>query len=632
MRLRIACCVLASVFLFALGLQAQSNPPGSRPLTNPSQDSLVQPSAVFQFLLSPQGRHLLRMGTHPLSKTLLSWMGEDTTGVPDFAPRLKLPRILPPPGDPPIAAGCTAATGNRFNLEPATGDPNTGLLFPLPQNDESVDFLPNALGATATGPDLVVEGADDFRGLNNGLGSSLSGYYVHSLASTANCTVTFEGGTPAVSAFGEDILGFGDPVVSADPSRHQVFYASLGMGPAREDINLYKTTAANLTTTAVCPAGTHGVFDAAACWPTSIGIDGVGLYTNGPIADKPHMRVDEGLPCAPTGCTTGQHVGGGDVYVTDTYFFSTYTPLSNNTSQIHLIACKNDLSACSYPETISGQDFRTQNSHISVRPDGSLSITYVDVSQAQSGNAAFSIKYVSCTPGGAGAPSAPVCAPPQAILTDTNAIPFGDHPLSGEGFRVSTYPKNDYQVETNSHIWQYVVWDRCKIPLLFGATCPDSDVYAIAADTGVAGTPIAAPTWSHAFAVANVSGAHEFMPWIRTDASRNIINIVYYTNASDTAYNHRPVVNLKQILPCAGTAPCAVSAVSAITTTPDEPQADNLFFQFAPGFGDYLGLASRGTATGASRAFVGFTANYRLGTTQGISEADEDNYITSATY
>ncbi|PYU90519.1 MAG: hypothetical protein DMG25_17010 [Acidobacteria bacterium] len=392
MKLRIVSCLLASAFLFAAVLQAQSNLPTIKPLSNPSnpfENSLVQPSAPFQFILSPQGRRILRMGAHPLSKTLLRWMGEDTTGVPDFLPKtwrnMKSGSSILPPGDPALGAGCLSTTGQLFNLEPAAGDPNTGLNFPLPQNEESVDFLPNELGATATGPDLVLEGSNDFRGLFGGLGSSLSGYYVHSAGTTSNCSLpTFEGGMPAVSAGGEDIFAFGDPVVSADPLRHQFFYASIGIGPAIKGINLYKTTTANLINTAVCPAGTHTDLDAAACWPTSIGIEPFfSPNPNSAFDDKPHMRVDEALPCAPAGCTGAQHVGGGDVYVAYTLFNA-----FGKHAQIRLVACTNSLSDCSNPETISGDDFNTQFPHISVRPDGTLSITYVDVSQAQSGHRA----------------------------------------------------------------------------------------------------------------------------------------------------------------------------------------------------------------------------------------------------
>src|SRR5207249_3484074 len=131
MKLRTVCCLLASAFLFAAGLQAQSNLPAINSLSksNPFQNSLVQPSAPFQFILSPQGRRILRMGAHPLSKTLLRWMGEDTTGVPDFVPKplRKSRSLILPAGDPALGAGCLATFGQLFNLEPAAGDPNTGL-------------------------------------------------------------------------------------------------------------------------------------------------------------------------------------------------------------------------------------------------------------------------------------------------------------------------------------------------------------------------------------------------------------------------------------------------------------------------------------------------------------------------
>ena len=106
---------------------------------------------------------------------------------------------------------------------------------------------------------------------------------------------------------------------------------------------------------------------------------------------------------------------------------------------------------------------------------------------------------------------------------------------------------------------------------------------------------------------------------------------MYYNNISD-AFNHKPVVSLRQILPCPGTAHCIPGGPFTVTTTPDEPQGDNVYFQFDPGFGDYQGVAARGTATGASRAYIGYTANYRLGLTEGLSVADEDNYISQATY
>jgi hypothetical protein len=230
------------------------------------------------------------------------------------------------------------------------------------------------------------------------------------------------------------------------------------------------------------------------------------------------------------------------------------------------------------------------------------------------------------------------------VLTDANTIPFravaGDGfvggQLSGEGFRVTTYPKHDYQLEPNGHIWEYIVWDRCKVPPLLGDVCPEADVMAVAADTGTSGAPLTMPLWSHAFPVAVVPGKHSFQPWIRTDASRNIVNIAYYSNSLDSLFNHRPKMVTRQIPLCTPSiATGCLSLTPAATdvfTTPDEPQADNIFFEFGPGFGDYQGVAARGTAPGASRSYFGYTANFRTGLTEGIAVPDEDNYITSFTY
>src|SRR5207302_6665313 len=141
-----------------------------------------------------------------------------------------------------------------------------------------------------------------FRGLFGGLGSSLSGYYVHRTA-TSNCNnPSFEGGVPGVNTIGDTLFSLGDPVVAADPARNEVFYASLGQGLVAEGINLYSTKSATLLDTTNCPSGTHDSIDSATCWPVSTTVDAVPFPTGTPIFDdKPHMRVDE--------AATGSHTG-----------------------------------------------------------------------------------------------------------------------------------------------------------------------------------------------------------------------------------------------------------------------------------------------------------------------------------
>jgi hypothetical protein len=134
--------------------------------------------------------------------------------------------------------------------------------------------------------------------------------------------------------------------------------------------------------------------------------------------------------------------------------------------------------------------------------------------------------------------------------------------------------------------------------------------------------------------VAVSAGKHQFQPWIRTDASRNIVNIAYYSNILDS-FNHRPKMLTKQIPQCTPTLAtgCPLGLASDVFSSIDEPQADNVFFEFGPGFGDYHGVAARGTGVGASRSYFGYTANFRIGTTDGVVPMnDEDNYINQFSY
>jgi hypothetical protein len=78
--------------------------------------------------------------------------------------------------------------------------------FPVAQNEESVDFAPHA---GAQGSDLVIEGANDYRGFfdtiespnltsgqpqPNAWGFGVTGYYVHTGGD--DCSPTFEGAFP----------------------------------------------------------------------------------------------------------------------------------------------------------------------------------------------------------------------------------------------------------------------------------------------------------------------------------------------------------------------------------------------------------------------------------------------------
>ena len=132
--------------------------------------------------------------------------------------------------------------------------------------------------------------------------------------------------------------------------------------------------------------------------------------------DKPHLRLDER--------TVG--TGAGDVYVTWTNF-----DLIHGTSVIQITACRQNPASttdCSTPLAISSTDAQTQFSHIAVRRDGIITITYLSILgiPTQFPNLfqkQFDIKYVSCRANGA--PAAPSCSPPSLVTSEMLPLPFG---------------------------------------------------------------------------------------------------------------------------------------------------------------------------------------------------------------
>lgn len=68
-----------------------------------------------------------------------------------------------------------------------------------------------------------------------------------------------------------------------------------------------------------------------------------------------------------------------------------------------LTACTNSLSACSQTPIISGSDLRTQAAHVRVRPDGGVTVSYVNIAEGPVPDflQLYDIKYVTCTPLGA---------------------------------------------------------------------------------------------------------------------------------------------------------------------------------------------------------------------------------------
>jgi hypothetical protein len=518
---------------------------------------------------------------------------------------------------------CGVQFGTKFNLEPTTGDPNTtipaqfGFTLPLPQNEEAVDFIPNAgLGSS----DVIVEGHNDFRGFFGALNLSVTGITVHVQNTTGSpdCTPSYEMGVPQVPSplgDGDVLLGFGDPITRSNPTNGNIYVGGLQFGFSDTAVGVFKTTPAILTSPCQ-PLGTTNEGDSTACLPVNQMINTQTEFASFLMNDKPDMAVDE----RPSG------TGAGDVYVTDTQF-NVFT----GTSEIGLEVCNAGLSACSPYNIVSdttenGGFPQDQFSSVKVRPDGGISITYIDLVQTLSGFTFvqnFLIKYISCTPNRA--PAFPTCNPVQLVTTETTPLGFHGN-LASNIFRVDTYPTHDNRKDSRG-TQTYIVWSHCNqhqtATLDFLGECANADLmYAFANTTG---NP-AAPSWT--VASFDTSAGDQYMPWVRTDAARGTVNVDYYTGVDDPQFRHQYKITLAQIPP--GTDSPTLNVVPSIESV--DPSGD---FNFQNSFiGDYVGVAARG-----GTAYMAYTYNNDPGvlpdgTNNGSSTTltEENNHLRLVNY
>ena len=489
------------------------------------------------------------------------------------------------------------AFGAEFNLEPNT--------HTVPQQLEAVDFIPNRI---ALNEDLVVGGAYDFRG--GGLGSpapkgvtwdgSVSGYYVHR-STTSDCSPQFEGGLPPIVSNGTTYLGNGGVAIAADPRRDAFFAADLRFGATDNvsAVGLFRASSSTLLNSTLCPNGTHTVAQAQSCWEVT---PAVLLDPNPPggftaTLDYPSLVVDE------RALTAG--VGAGDVYVA-------FEKFNVTAGGITLIACTNATLSCSTPIIISNSSAvsNSVDAHVQVRPDGFITVTYVDQNNTAPTDV---IHFVICKPNGA--PKAPVCSAPSVVANENQALVSGVFgSLSGLNLPVFTAARHADRLESDGKtVSTFVVWDRCQALFPSSSTCLNAQVLMSASSD-------AGATWSTPVPVNSAAG-HQFFPWISTDASTGTVNIVYYNTAPDL-FHKRIVVSLNQIV----TGSTTLGAAIAITSTPAPWDADPTQNPFALGFDLHFGMKARGTGTaGHSRVYTSFTSTADRRGVYGASQLPEQN-------
>jgi hypothetical protein len=473
----------------------------------------------------------------------------------------------------------------RFNLEPR--------MNPVPQNTESVAFLPNRAGP---GVDLVVGAGDDERTSIGGFDA----YYVHRRGST--CGVDFEG-TVSTAAI--------NPTVAADPARDGFVLSDMLLSLSQV-VEVARTTAANLLSSTACPSGTQLNGANPNCWP----VVGIADFTDSSV--KQAALLDSHMAVDPR--TSG--TGAGDVYVVAHYENTTNVPA---VASAEIIACPNRTLNCGSAAVVSGADTFGSYPYVQVRPDGLITISYWTFTRPFGTQPnTIEVKFVTCTP--QGAPRAPTCSTPTLVATSDAPGLFAP---GDSGFRDSLFPKHANRLEADGTFTTFLVYDRCRSiigsPSVAAPVCSKIDVvFTFSTDSGA--------TWSTPVAVEAGAG-HQFFGTISDDTSTETVNIAYYSTQDDM-FLQRPKIRLRQIAPGSTTLTTA-SILTAVSTDPDagvqnlvEPGGEGVI-----SFGDRIGLAAAGNGTiGESEVYVHYTWNNVFGTFDGTSQPDQNNTLLSASY
>jgi hypothetical protein len=502
----------------------------------------------------------------------------------------------------PSARGCLP-NGNTFNLQAAKNA--------VGQFNETVAVL---LNAGSNGGDLVFGTALDARSLPPlGFlpGQDADAFYVQ--RSNSSCAADVEGELPVIQSNTGDFYDiFGNPIVVADQAHGAFFVADLRYS-GQFAVGLMKATPATLLNTAQCPNGTET--GPAFCFVSVAQLANIVSFNTSSGLFSPSIAVDQR--------TTG--TGAGDVYI---------AVVQNNAggtvTSISLSACANTLGNCSNPVKISGSDARTSNPWVQVRPDGGITVSYVE-REANTPTSAMDIRFVNCQPGGS--PHTPTCTAPVPVVSETQpaGIP-GEVQLSPQYVNPlelqavdPTYPKHVDRLESDgTTVTTFLVYDRCdKADItgdeIFIPLCPKTDVVMLSSTNGGA-------TWSPMQKVSSAAG-QQFFGNVALDASTGTVNIAYYSTENDTLKTSMQVF-LAQVAP-GETSPGAPQQITS--TLYDGPLGGFNGNEELPA--SYLGVAVGGTGeAGQSHVYIHFSGSVTPGSYNGVPFFVTNNILTSFQY
>lgn len=482
--------------------------------------------------------------------------------------------------------GLSARVGERApNTGPPSGDKFNDDDFGLPQNEEAVSVCRNQTS-------YILGGTNDYRGLVDAEGD-LTGWH---FSDNGGSSMTNEGLLPSITLSGfEERPSGGDPVTACvveDGTPH-FYMASLNYDPIdsfgqTNAIGVYKSERSTLQT---CDTGSDD------CWPDRLP---AAESTNGHFLDKPWMDAGD----------TGD---GTHVWVTYTDFVLDNSEVGFSSASIYAVRCEADISDCTAPILISGDDIDVQFSDVTIGSDDRTYITWVEVLGEIEGTAqtfVVKMRIVDAACGAAGC-----IGPEQTVNEIDNAIPFGGF-LQANDFRVATYPKNIVK-KIDGEPRVFVVWDACSHRLSFTdppeAVCQEPKVKMKYSDDDGA-------SWSTTKTLSK-EGVNYF-PAVGNDKSGSKFAVAWFTNRFDSEYQNAQDVEMVTV----NAETAKVVTRKRVTTDeqmPNEPEADPILGGFF--IGDYIEVSAEG-----GNAWVHYNMNTRGIEIlfEGLVVPQQDNFLT----
>ena len=434
----------------------------------------------------------------------------------------------------------------------------------LPQNEESVSVC-------RSDPRVVVGATNDLRGDLDPEGNT-TGW---SISTDGGRTVANDGRLPPVDIEGKAVTSSGDPVVVADDSC-RLYAGSLANFRIQEipddtnGVGVYVTSPQRL---ASCPGGTDP-----ACWPVR---RAVAVGAPGHDLDKEWMDV-------------GRSGSAGQVV------WVAYTDFDvDGLSRIMAVRCDANVSHCTEPILISGDDVATQFADVTIGADGRVYISWLEYLDDNT----VTIKVRVAQPGGV------TFGPERVVAEEPMPLTFAMFGLNANDFRVNTYPKS--AVVAGPHGPRlFMVWDACRDRVWFDFLCEQAMVKLTYSDN-------AGATWSPV-KVLSVGGQNYFST-IDSDATGRGVAVAWFTSRFDPQFDNRQDVELVGIDPVTG----AVRSRQRVTPVSNNPEADPYYAGL--GFiGDYIEVALHDGV-----AYVHYNASYRpfrfVGL--GVPVPQQDNFL-----